>query len=52
MIICRSTGLPWPPPLGTIQDVVDLAFGLVKAKLEKQIVHDYMCAVSKRQVEW
>lgn len=41
-----------PPPLGTIQDVVDLAFVLVKAKSEKQIVHDYKCAVSKRQVEW
>lgn len=49
MVVCRTTGLP---PLGTIQDVVDLAFVLVKAKSEKQTMHDYVCAVSKRQLEW
>lgn len=51
-VVCRTTGLIWPPTLGTIQDVIDLAFALVKAKSGKQIVHDYKCAVSKRQVEW
>lgn len=52
MVVCQTIGLPWPPPLGTIQDVVDLAFVLVKAKSGKQIVQDYVCAVNKRQVEW
>ncbi len=39
-------------PLGTIRDVVELAFVLVKAKPKKLMVQDYKCAVSKRQVQW
>ncbi|KAL9603334.1 MAG: hypothetical protein Q9219_001196 [cf. Caloplaca sp. 3 TL-2023] len=38
--------------IGTIQDVIDMAFVLVKAKHRSQTPHEYVCAVSKRQVRW
>ena len=37
---------------GTIRDLVDLAFVLVKEKHKLQIARDYSCNVSKSQVQW
>ena len=37
---------------GTIRDVVDLAFVLVKGKHKLHIEQDYSCNVSKSQVQW
>lgn len=37
---------------GTIRDLVDLAFILIKGKHKLQVANDYDCAVSKRQVQW
>ena len=37
---------------GTIRDVVDLAFILVKRKHKLHIEQDYNCSVSKSQVQW
>ncbi|KAL8831586.1 MAG: hypothetical protein Q9170_005227 [Blastenia crenularia] len=38
--------------IDTIQDLIDMAFVLFKAKYRSQTSHDYACAVSKRQVRW
>lgn len=37
---------------GTIRDLVDLAFVLVKGKHKLQVEQDYTCSVSKSQVQW
>ena len=37
---------------GTIRDLVELAFALIKDKSKGQTEHGYRCAVSKCQVEW
>ena len=37
---------------GTIRDLVDLAFVLVKGKHKLQIEQDYSCSVSKSQLQW
>ncbi|KAL6716246.1 Telomerase reverse transcriptase [Lecanora helva] len=38
--------------IGTISDLVDLAFVLIKGKHRSQLADDYACAVSKCQVQW
>lgn len=37
---------------GTINDLKELAFVLIKAKHKRHAMHDYHCAVRKAQVEW
>ena len=37
---------------GTIRDLVDLAFVLVKGKHKLRVEQDYSCNVSKSQVQW
>lgn len=37
---------------GTIQDLVEMAFVLIKGKHKRQTEQGYTCAVSKCQVEW
>lgn len=37
---------------GTIRDLVDLAFVLIKGKHKLRIEQDYNCIVSKSQVQW
>lgn len=38
--------------IGTIQDLVELAFVLIKGKHKRQTEQEYACTVSKYQVEW
>ena len=38
--------------VGTIQDVIDLAFVLVKGKQKNAKLPDYKCAVKKAQIQW
>ena len=37
---------------GTIRDLVELAFVLIKGKSKRGTEQDYRCAVSKCQVKW
>lgn len=37
---------------GTIRDMIDLAFTLIKAKHKNNFIDGYQCAVSRRQVHW
>ena len=37
---------------GTINDLADLAFVLIKGKYKGQTEQGYTCTVSKCQVEW
>lgn len=32
--------------------MIDLAFTLIKAKHKNNVIDDYQCVVSKRQVQW
>ena len=38
--------------VGTIQDVIDLTFVLVKGKQKNVKLPDYKCAVKKAQMQW
>ena len=42
----------WSEYAGTIRDLIDLAFVLIKGKHKRQIEDGYICTVSKCQVEW
>ena len=42
----------WCGYAGTIRDLIDLAFVLIKGKHKRQIEDGYICTVSKCQVEW
>lgn len=37
---------------GTVRDMIDLAFTLIKAKHKNNFIDGYQCVVSKRQVQW
>ena len=41
-----------PPHLGTIQDLIDLAYVLVKAINKASSLEEYQCVVDKHQICW
>ncbi len=49
-IIHASINLP--DVAGTIRDMIDLAYTLIKAKHKDSQIDGYQCVVSKRQVQW
>ena len=42
----------WCEYAGTIRDLIDLAFVLIKGKHKRLMKDGYICTVSKCQVEW
>ena len=48
----RKLTRDWSEYAGTIRDLIDLAFVLIKGKHKRQMEDGYICTVSKCQVEW